>query len=83
MYCIFAVGKGLYRFLVQIAQPTIAGTINAPFNRPINPGQDAQQTGLAYPIRANQADFAGVFDLGRDAMKDLIVVKALDQPMRS
>ena len=83
VYRIGAAGKGLHGFLVQIAQSAIAGTINAPFDGPINSGQNAQQTGLAYPIGTDQANLTGVFDLGRNAMKDLIVVKTLDQPMRS
>ena len=68
---IIAVGKSVYRFLAQIAQPAAAGDVDLPGGRLVDAGQDQQQRGFADAVGPDQADLAVIGDRYRNPLEEV------------
>ena len=76
---VLAFGKGFHRFLAQITNARALRKVDAATRGHIQPGQDAQQGGLANAIGADQANFAIVLDASGETEKDIEVTVRLAQ----
>ena len=74
-----AVGRNQGRMLFQVANVESLGRMHVTFGRRLQAGQNLEQGGFAFAVRANQGNPGPVFDIEIKVRKDILATKILAQ----